>query len=50
VLSGGFARSELLDAGATVVYESAEELLDHLDEPPFTGVPARAAMATRSDG
>jgi HAD superfamily hydrolase (TIGR01509 family) len=35
VLTGGFAREELLAAGATVVYESAEELSGHLDEAPF---------------
>jgi HAD superfamily hydrolase (TIGR01509 family) len=35
VLTGGFSRGELLEAGATVVYESATELCDHLDEPPF---------------
>lgn len=35
VLTGGFSREELLEAGATVVYESATELCDHLDEPPF---------------
>jgi HAD superfamily hydrolase (TIGR01509 family) len=35
LLTGGFARAELLDAGAVVVHESAEQLCDHLDEPPF---------------
>ncbi|MDP9135303.1 MAG: HAD family hydrolase [Actinomycetota bacterium] len=35
VLTGGFSREELLEAGATIVYESAEELCRHLDEPPF---------------
>lgn len=41
VLTGGFSREELLGAGATVVYESAEELCGHLDEAPFIGAPAR---------
>jgi HAD superfamily hydrolase (TIGR01509 family) len=35
VLTGGFARAELLDAGAAVVYESAAEVCEHLDESPF---------------
>jgi HAD superfamily hydrolase (TIGR01509 family) len=35
VLTGGFSREELLEAGAAIVYESAEELCRHLDEPPF---------------
>jgi HAD superfamily hydrolase (TIGR01509 family) len=38
VLTGGFAREELLAAGAAVVYESVEELCGHLDEAPFAGV------------
>jgi HAD superfamily hydrolase (TIGR01509 family) len=37
VLTGGFARAELLRAGAAVVYESVEELCEHLDDPPFGG-------------
>jgi HAD superfamily hydrolase (TIGR01509 family) len=37
VLTGGFARDELLAAGAVVVYESAEELCGRLDEAPFVG-------------
>jgi len=45
VLTGGFSREELLDAGATVVYESAEELCGHLDEAPFTGAPAQPGIA-----
>jgi HAD superfamily hydrolase (TIGR01509 family) len=44
VLTGGFSREELLDAGATVVYESAEKLCGHLDQAPFTGAPARPAV------
>jgi len=36
VLTGGFSRAELLEAGATVAYESAEELRAHLDEQPFS--------------
>jgi HAD superfamily hydrolase (TIGR01509 family) len=35
VLTGGFSREELLEAGATVVYESAADVCAHLDEPPF---------------
>jgi HAD superfamily hydrolase (TIGR01509 family) len=42
VLTGGFSRAELIDAGATVVYESVDELRRHLDEPPFNGLPASA--------
>jgi HAD superfamily hydrolase (TIGR01509 family) len=45
VLTGGFSRNELLAAGATVVYESAEELCGHLDEAPFTDAPARPSAA-----
>jgi HAD superfamily hydrolase (TIGR01509 family) len=41
LLTGGFSRDELLAAGATVVYESAEELCGHLDEAPFIGAPAQ---------
>jgi HAD superfamily hydrolase (TIGR01509 family) len=32
VLTGGFSREELLDAGAAVVFESVEELRQRLDE------------------
>lgn len=32
VLTGGYGRQELLDAGARVVYDDLEELLAHLDE------------------
>jgi len=39
VLTGGFGRTELLEAGAAVVYESVEELCEHLDEPPFSRFP-----------
>ncbi len=35
LLTGGFGRVELLDAGAVAVHESAEQLCAHLDEPPF---------------
>jgi HAD superfamily hydrolase (TIGR01509 family) len=38
VLTGGFAREELLAAGAAVVYESVEGLCGGLDEAPFAGV------------
>jgi HAD superfamily hydrolase (TIGR01509 family) len=35
VLTGGFSEQELLDAGATGVYESIEELRRSLDETPL---------------
>lgn len=35
VLTGGFSREELLEAGATVAYESPADVCAHLDEPPF---------------
>jgi len=35
LLTGGFSREELAEAGASVVYESLEELLEHLDDTPF---------------
>jgi HAD superfamily hydrolase (TIGR01509 family) len=35
VLTGGFSEQELLDAGATSVYESIEELRRSLDETPL---------------
>jgi HAD superfamily hydrolase (TIGR01549 family) len=35
VLTGGFSEQELLDAGATAVYESIDELRRSLDETPF---------------
>ncbi len=47
VLTGGFGRAELVDAGAIVVYESAGELRGHLDDPPFNGVVARFADSAR---
>ncbi len=37
VLTGGFSREELQDAGAASVYDSLEELLDQLEETPFVG-------------
>lgn len=51
VLTGGFARDELLAAGATVVYEAAEELCGHLGEAPFAGAvsQARADMPDMPD-
>ncbi|OEV04252.1 HAD family hydrolase [Streptomyces oceani] len=36
VLSGGVARGKLEEAGAAAVYEDCAELLEHLDESPFT--------------
>lgn len=32
VLTGGYARRELLDAGAVLVYEDAAELSTHLED------------------
>ncbi len=34
LLTGGISRAELLAAGAVAVYESAQDLLDHLDDSP----------------
>ena len=48
VLTGGFSREELLEAGATVVYESAAELCDHLDEPPFGSAIEAPGVSTAS--
>jgi len=36
VLTGGFAEQELLDAGATVVFESLAALIDGLDDTPLS--------------
>jgi HAD superfamily hydrolase (TIGR01509 family) len=35
VMTGGFAREELLDAGASAVYESLDELLANLEDTPL---------------
>ena len=35
VLTGGFSREELLDAGAAAVFESPEQLLAEIGETPF---------------
>jgi HAD superfamily hydrolase (TIGR01549 family) len=35
VLTGGFSREELTEAGADGVYESPAEILDRLDDTPF---------------
>lgn len=35
VLTGGFSREELKEAGAVAVYHSLEELLEELDDTPF---------------
>jgi HAD superfamily hydrolase (TIGR01549 family) len=35
VLTGGFSREELTEAGAKGVYESPEEILEQLDDTPF---------------
>ena len=37
VLTGGFSREELLDAGAASVFESPEQLLAEIGETPFAG-------------
>jgi phosphoglycolate phosphatase-like HAD superfamily hydrolase len=37
VMTGGWSRQELLDAGAVEVYESVEELRRQLDETPLAG-------------
>ena len=37
LLTGGFSREELTDAGAAAVYESLEELLDQIAQTPFAG-------------
>ena len=37
VLTGGWAREELLEAGAVAVFESLEELRERLDETPLAG-------------
>jgi HAD superfamily hydrolase (TIGR01549 family) len=36
VVTGGFSRAELLEAGATVVYESVEQVRENLDETPLS--------------
>jgi len=35
LLTGGFSREELLDAGAVSIFDSLEELLDRLKDTPF---------------
>jgi HAD superfamily hydrolase (TIGR01509 family) len=35
LLTGGFSRAELLDAGAVAVFESIPELIEHIDETPL---------------
>jgi phosphoglycolate phosphatase-like HAD superfamily hydrolase len=35
VLTGGFSESELRDAGAIAVFESVQELREHVDETPL---------------
>jgi phosphoglycolate phosphatase-like HAD superfamily hydrolase len=37
VLTGGFAESELREAGAVAVFESIDELREHFDETPLAG-------------
>ncbi|MGB3522836.1 MAG: HAD family hydrolase [Mycobacterium sp.] len=38
LLSGGVSRAELETAGATVVFDNAEDLLGHLDQTPIAGL------------
>ncbi|ULP46545.1 HAD family hydrolase [Mycolicibacter virginiensis] len=38
LLSGGVSRAELETAGAAVVFDNAEELLEHLDQTPIAGL------------
>jgi HAD superfamily hydrolase (TIGR01549 family) len=35
LMTGGWSRQELLDAGAVAVFQSVEELRQHLDQPPL---------------
>jgi HAD superfamily hydrolase (TIGR01509 family) len=35
LVTGGFSRQELTDAGAIAVYESIPELIEHIDETPL---------------
>ncbi len=35
VLTGGFSREELKEAGARAVYESPAEILEHIEDTPF---------------
>jgi HAD superfamily hydrolase (TIGR01509 family) len=35
VLTGGFSTEELIDGGASAVFESVEDLLNRIDETPF---------------
>ncbi len=39
VLTGGFSREELREAGAAAVFWSPEELLERIDETPFARLP-----------
>jgi HAD superfamily hydrolase (TIGR01509 family) len=45
---GGFSRAELLDAGATAVWATPAELLDHLDDSPLAAPPAPSRAGRRS--
>ncbi|OBG31473.1 HAD family hydrolase [Mycolicibacter heraklionensis] len=38
LLSGGVSRAELETAGAAVVFDNAEDLLEHLDQTPIAGL------------
>jgi HAD superfamily hydrolase (TIGR01549 family) len=41
VLTGGYSREELAGAGAVIIFESIEELLERLDETPLGEGPAQ---------
>jgi HAD superfamily hydrolase (TIGR01509 family) len=43
LLTGGFSKHELLDAGAEVVFESIAALIDEIERTPLAGAAARAA-------
>jgi HAD superfamily hydrolase (TIGR01549 family) len=44
VLTGGYSREELLDAGATAVYDDVAELLAELDDSPIADLPASVTL------
>lgn len=44
VLSGGIARAELENAGATCIFDNVEDLLDHLDQTPISDLTGGAAV------
>jgi HAD superfamily hydrolase (TIGR01549 family) len=48
LLTGGFSEQELSEAGAAIVFESLEELLENLDRTPLGERPAGAKAAAGS--